>query len=532
MIFTFLFSQGKKKFSEEKRIIYKVLDREGIPVLDENGDVVRSGKDAETPSVEGRKEKLKENIEYGRKSLEDLKKGIIQSGGTEEQWNQISPVIRETISTIYQSLPPEEKEGFHGAIRAASLGNPEAFYQYVKKMGGEVFSPVEYAPPIRNAIDMIQNSMGASDDRTVQNIFAAAKGDIISFDTNAQGIVALQQKIADILENNSFQKMQERLQKLSAAAEVRPKGFQKEYFDNVLSKNQYLLEQVALYEAAAKAKIQMQSRGLWNNKEILLKGDGMELYQKLLEEERNATGLAAENAFKSKFGLGKIAGMLYTGITTFANAFVFIQSRGRNTAALGAALGFGAATVAIKRDLDRNILDSILHPENKAKNELMAIKSKGNNFIIKELAKHSDFYEQLDFSREGAKIFSKFRLSQNKDMSSFIKEDNKKVKDGQKKYRKMYHLPVVSEDDFIQGNLNALLRPGSDMHLVKKRLFNERDILERHKVYATIEWMYSVGLKNKDINNLHQYAKDIVNNSKLTTTVAGTQISLPEGSHS
>ena len=273
-------------------------------------------------------------------------------------------------------------------------------------------------------------------------------------------------------------------------------------------KNEHMISQIALYEIAEHVQAELMAKGEWrDNLETtgsgLLVGDPSILegdYRKVYTMANNLLDKDHPENIAIAYGL-KYAGLL----TLVFNLMAFVQSGGENTNALGLAAMGAAGIYGGKQVLSRRILDSWLHPERKAFNELAAKAAGTERFLIFEFANNIAFYKQIDFSDKAKrKRFMNFKQNQSK-------TENKAI-GAWKKHNKGKDAPAwfgrVSAQDFAEdGALHGILKEGADTTV----LMNQDDsVTARMRRFRAIDFLYSYGIDNSMLDDLQRHAQGFV----------------------
>lgn len=519
MPFSFLFLREKTHFFKEKRVVFEVgriVDGSGESVKNTSGEVVRDGSEA-VLTPEEQEEKLT-RLREETQAMQEIK-AMYENGTLEESiLGNVPMEMQDFVKDCIHKNPDaiailQQTERINTALvhnsAALSSGFPKELQQAIQQKKEQFVQ----SPPKAEVTNMI---IVANNPQYISHFSAEQQEQI-------------RQQIQNILQapkeaQYSENTLKEQGERWKQRGEGKEDGIRKKIYANIVRDNENFIDQVALFELAQQARNNMVRNNLWQEKD-LLKGMGVDITKISRDPRYDVTGAMANNIIDKDNMLNGLASGLAMGagaLTVIFNLIAFIQSGGDNTQALAfAAAGAGVATIA-KKNTERNIIDSMLHPENKALNEIRAISHGADRFILFELTntQEYEFYNQINFGKkENQKIFSNFvkgkRKSENKTLSEYEKSQDKKGKDE----KSPKHFGRVSADDFINGDLHGILREGADTDIIRRGLQN-KDVNERMKKFRMIEWMYSSGLTNEHLPKLQEHAEGMLgaDMSKLTNT--------------
>jgi hypothetical protein len=202
-----------------------------------------------------------------------------------------------------------------------------------------------------------------------------------------------------------------------------------------------------------------------------------------------------------------------------ANLIVFVSNPNEKSlmfAAAGAGVGFGGGAVG-----ERQLIDTLLNPENKAFNELSSInRDPDKKHIVEVIAAYPRFFELIDFNRKEAQ-FGSIKQFLRTDYRARIKNWNTAVSQDESVEIGMFEKGSMKKDlkqKFYDRKFNTALITGEEGAPSIMREPNGAKLLYEtvnpfdaghnpQEVFDAIDWIFKRNFKNAEINELGLVAK-------------------------
>ncbi len=247
--------------------------------------------------------------------------------------------------------------------------------------------------------------------------------------------------------------------------------------------------------------------------------------KQLKPEDLKHEGKLMSRIFSAE-GLASITAMALGGSMLALNVLASVQSGEWDNPYIAAGLGLAYAG---KKGLDSNLLDTLVHPENKEKNALDSVRFTRLSFLIDVYSNPQEraLLKKIDFSRSGAMAFRALQKGESKGQSTLAKEKNAARKAGTeytgpeplKNEQGLFGAPKLqispteiagqpdqknNETDFS----TLLLSEFQEKPDVVKAGVSDNPESNYHR-YKAIEFLYDKNIPNANLDKLFVYAEKL-----------------------